>query len=210
MPTDFKPTHTYHGTTTKRIGQECMLYDDPKESVYVTVKFSDGMHLSPLRVNVKPIERKPEFEPTHIYVGNRKAKYNQPCVICVVEGMSNVSVQFEDGEVYKNVGTNLLEKIKPEPERVKLGTPVASGKVPISSADRNFKPEHYHSGGIDPWQFIEANLNPQQAIGFHLGNTLKYVARHEKKNGLEDLKKAQDSLKEAIRLYEKCGEQRSE
>ena len=30
--------------------------------------------------------------------------------------------------------------------------------------------------------------------GFYLGNSLKYLLRHQKKNGLEDLKKARKNL----------------
>lgn len=136
-----------------------------------------------------------EFIPEYTYMGSAPGRRGMECMY-IGEGQSDdyVDIKFKDGDSYANVPKHVLRVLsKPE-----------------VATDRNFKPDHYHSGGIDPWQFIEANLNKQQAIGFHLGNTLKYVARHEKKNGLEDLKKAQDSLKEAIRLYEKQGEQRGE
>jgi hypothetical protein len=134
-----------------------------------------------------------DFKPTHIYTGTHSEKKGMPCVIVDDIDGHFVTIQFEDR-------SNLYpEKTKVKPMAESLGITTKD----LAEYQRNYKPDHYHSGGVDPWQFIEANLNPQQAIGFHLGNVLKYVARHEKKNGLEDLKKAQDDLKEAIRLYEK-------
>ena len=37
-------------------------------------------------------------------------------------------------------------------------------------------------------------MTPEQLKGFFLGNSLKYLLRHQKKNGLEDLKKARKNL----------------
>ena len=37
-------------------------------------------------------------------------------------------------------------------------------------------------------------MNPEQLKGFYLGNALKYQLRFQKKNGLEDLKKAHKNL----------------
>jgi len=44
---------------------------------------------------------------------------------------------------------------------------------------------HYRDFAIQPAEFIHKN-----AIGFLAGNVIKYVCRHGKKNGVEDLKKA--------------------
>lgn len=43
---------------------------------------------------------------------------------------------------------------------------------------------HYQSE-IQPWDFIAANK-----LGFDEGNIVKYICRHQKKNGAEDIKKA--------------------
>lgn len=43
---------------------------------------------------------------------------------------------------------------------------------------------HYQSE-IQPWDFIAANK-----LGFDEGNVIKYISRHQKKNGAEDIKKA--------------------
>ena len=37
-------------------------------------------------------------------------------------------------------------------------------------------------------------MTPEQLKGFYLGNALKYQLRFQKKNGLEDLKKARKNL----------------
>lgn len=53
------------------------------------------------------------------------------------------------------------------------------------------KPEHYNYGDlevIDAIEAITAQFPP--SIRYHVGNLVKYVARAEHKNGVEDLKKA--------------------
>jgi hypothetical protein len=55
-------------------------------------------------------------------------------------------------------------------------------------------PPHYKAGGIETIDFIEA-----KALGYHLGNVVKYITRADHKgNKLEDLKKAQWYLSRAI------------
>jgi hypothetical protein len=59
-------------------------------------------------------------------------------------------------------------------------------------------PPHYKAGGIETIDFIEA-----KALGYHLGNVVKYVSRADHKgNKLEDLKKAQWYLSRAIEKLE--------
>lgn len=55
--------------------------------------------------------------------------------------------------------------------------------------DRQVGGDHYKTMAIQPVEFIHAN-----GIGFIAGNIIKYVARYEKKNGLEDLEKAKHYL----------------
>lgn len=59
------------------------------------------------------------------------------------------------------------------------------------------KPEHYDMP-ITPLQFIVKN-----DIGFIEGNIIKYICRYKRKNGVEDLKKAQEYLNQLIQLCEK-------
>lgn len=58
----------------------------------------------------------------------------------------------------------------------------------ILEVDNVNNPPHYTSGGIETIDFIEA-----KELGFHLGNSVKYIARAGKKNPakyVEDLRKA--------------------
>lgn len=54
--------------------------------------------------------------------------------------------------------------------------------------------EHYTNNGIQPIEIMKANMTKEQYYGFLYGNLQKYISRHEKKNKLEDLKKAKTYL----------------
>lgn len=56
---------------------------------------------------------------------------------------------------------------------------------------------HYQSA-MQCWDYIISN-----ELGYLEGNIIKYVTRHNKKNGLEDLKKAQHYLAKLIEVEEK-------
>ena len=62
-------------------------------------------------------------------------------------------------------------------------------------------PEHYQ-GHIECIEAIEASMTPEAFKGFMKGNILKYVWRYEKKNGIEDLRKAQWYLNRLIGTME--------
>jgi len=64
------------------------------------------------------------------------------------------------------------------------------------------KPIHYNQAGIECIEAIEAmteNMSGHTAP--HAANVLKYVWRHEYKNGLEDLEKAEWYLKRLKKRY---------
>ena len=53
------------------------------------------------------------------------------------------------------------------------------------------KPSPYQGRyGMESIDALRNFMTPEQLKGFFLGNSLKYLLRHQKKNGLEDLKKA--------------------
>jgi protein of unknwon function (DUF3310) len=66
-------------------------------------------------------------------------------------------------------------------------------------------PKHYKLGNsletIDIVEAVTVNLQGIEAVC--VGNVLKYVCRYSKKNGLEDLKKAQWYLNHLIEKMEK-------
>ena len=65
----------------------------------------------------------------------------------------------------------------------------------IGSSTTQVGGSHYESP-IDPDKYIAANN-----LTFREGNIVKYVTRHRKKNGLEDLLKARDYLDRLIKEY---------
>ena len=58
--------------------------------------------------------------------------------------------------------------------------------------------DHYKSLGIQPWDAMESWMSPVEFKGYLCGNVIKYVARHHKKGGLQDLEKARHYLDKLI------------
>ena len=71
--------------------------------------------------------------------------------------------------------------------------------VPTPIKSDSINPDHYKHGEIETIDYIFAvtlEMNPQHA--FLVGNILKYISRFHKKNGLEDVKKAEWYLNKLI------------
>lgn len=51
--------------------------------------------------------------------------------------------------------------------------------------------DHYESQAIQPIQYMAVCLTPDEFKGYLKGNIIKYISRANKKNGADDLKKAQ-------------------
>jgi hypothetical protein len=65
----------------------------------------------------------------------------------------------------------------------------------INMTDNVNKPNHYQGRfGMESIDALRNFMTDEQMKGFYLGNSLKYLLRHQKKNGLEDLKKARKNL----------------
>lgn len=54
---------------------------------------------------------------------------------------------------------------------------------------------HYKLMKIQPWDFIVSN-----GLGFLEGSIIKYVARHRRKGGIDDLKKAKHFIEKLIEV----------
>ena len=64
-------------------------------------------------------------------------------------------------------------------------------------------PDHHKHGDIETIDYITAinkNMKPEHA--FFVGNAIKYLSRFPKKNGLEDVKKAQWYVNKLIEIME--------
>ncbi|MDO5375712.1 MAG: DUF3310 domain-containing protein [Staphylococcus rostri] len=80
-------------------------------------------------------------------------------------------------------------------------------KVPSSKKVESsvVKPKHYiFSDGTEAKTFINkiTERYKQGSVAYHVGNCAKYIIRAPFKNGLEDLKKGQESLGLAIECWE--------
>lgn len=65
-------------------------------------------------------------------------------------------------------------------------------------------PKHYQGRyGMESINVLRNFMTSEQLKGFYLGNALKYQLRFQKKNGLEDLKKARKNLDWLIEEMEK-------
>ena len=61
------------------------------------------------------------------------------------------------------------------------------------------EPNHYTELVISPLEYITEN---EGEFTWCIGNVIKYVSRYKRKNGIEDLKKAQWYLNYQIKLLE--------
>lgn len=55
-----------------------------------------------------------------------------------------------------------------------------------------------------------AQMGPDLMVGYHWGNIIKYVWRWDRKNGLEDLRKAAEHIRMLIELEERADESGSD
>lgn len=64
------------------------------------------------------------------------------------------------------------------------------------------KPDHYFKNGTDVIGFAKAQFSKEELKGFYRINVMKYVTRYDRKNGIEDLKKALNYLNMLVELEE--------
>ena len=70
--------------------------------------------------------------------------------------------------------------------------------------DMVHEPPHYQFGKFSARVIIElvGKTYKSASVFYHVGNALKYLMRSPRKNGLEDLKKAKQSIEFAIKSWE--------
>lgn len=76
------------------------------------------------------------------------------------------------------------------------GTPKYGVVAVCGSPREQVGGDHYKRMKIDVFEFAEAN-----GLTFMEATVCKYVARHRRKNGLEDLLKAQHTINRLIEFY---------
>ena len=74
----------------------------------------------------------------------------------------------------------------------------------MTNNDMVNQPPHYQFGKFSANVIIElvGKTYKSASVFYHVGNALKYLMRAPRKNGLEDLKKAKQSVEFAIDCWE--------
>ena len=78
--------------------------------------------------------------------------------------------------------------------------PVDKEEKPKNEHDLVNHPSHYETGKFECIEVMEEALGRDVVKGFCIGNAFKYLYRAKRKNGLEDLKKAQWYLNRVISM----------
>ncbi len=83
--------------------------------------------------------------------------------------------------------------------------------IQISASNNNIEhPQHYTSGSMEVFDIINLALEHTGSSGMGAAcefNIIKYLCRHSRKNGVEDLKKAKWYLEKLIKIEEKNNHQ---
>ena len=74
--------------------------------------------------------------------------------------------------------------------------PIVQQVTTVTPNDVQVGGTHYKEQDIQPWDAIHA-----WGLGFFSGNVVKYVARHNQKGGVDDLRKARHYLDKLIELH---------
>lgn len=60
--------------------------------------------------------------------------------------------------------------------------------------DNPLTPDYYKSEGVETIDYLHAFLTEDEFNGFCKGNIIKYISRANRKNGIEDIRKARDYI----------------
>ncbi|MBP9100540.1 MAG: DUF3310 domain-containing protein [Nitrosomonas sp.] len=93
----------------------------------------------------------------------------------------DVAIVEEKQEIIKDEDEMRANKVEETADQIKVN----------NDYDKN-------QAGIQPLSVIESLMSPDQFKGFLRGSVIKYIARCDKKGGLEDLKKARHYLDKLI------------
>lgn len=96
-----------------------------------------------------------------------------------------------------------MEEFKTKRRKVKTMAKVSIYDYRDIKHDNPIEPNHYTDLKISPLEYIKAN---EGEFTWCISNVIKYVSRYKRKNGIEDLKKAQWYLNHQIEEMEKQNE----
>ena len=70
-------------------------------------------------------------------------------------------------------------------------------------ADNVNHPRHYESGNFECIDVMEETQGTEAVLDFCICNAFKYLYRHKRKNGIEDIKKARWYINKYIEITER-------
>jgi len=59
---------------------------------------------------------------------------------------------------------------------------------------------NYTQQSIQPWDYMQSLMTPQEFEMYLVGNIIKYISRYRAKNGVQDLQKAQHYLEKLVAI----------
>jgi hypothetical protein len=83
------------------------------------------------------------------------------------------------------------------------GTKKKKGDAVVDNVNH---PGHYETGKYECISVMTEALGPEVVEGFCLGNAFKYLYRAKRKNGIEDIRKAQWYINKLIEMEESADE----
>lgn len=98
--------------------------------------------------------------------------------------------------------TTQRKVLKFSPKRI----PAVRIPPPPTADTRQVGGTHYAEQAVQPWAAMEAWMTPEQFAGFLRGNAIKYLARADRKGGLDDIRKAQHYLEKLIEVQTRGGQ----
>ena len=190
-----------------KVHRECMenedCFDCPFSEYYRGVKFcvvshpEDKVITKLVEDKLKRISEAPEQKPLVPLenVGGIIIKPNEHTRKLIDEAIKEHSEKIKDWVERGNIATEIVM-----PKGVERGVLPSS----VVKNDNVNHPKHYCKGGLECIDAIRAAVSDLQGIeAVYAGNVIKYVWRFKGKNGLEDLKKANQYLGWLIEEVEK-------
>lgn len=134
--------------------------------------------------------------------GKRFKSYKEMLTVYGIDCSVGADAKYRKGISYedqvrglKPVESRSLEDIQGNsmPKTIKF--------VPFEDTDNDaINPNHYKSGNMECIDALAETLGSEGIKAFCKGNVIKYLWRYEKKNGVEDLRKAQWYLNKLIEM----------
>ena len=124
---------------------------------------------------VKEIVKEVKCAPDYVYQVQRKRNKEKQVVKRIEERMKEIAAQ----------PVKPRQRMEPKPVVQQVAT-VTANDVQVGGS-------HYKEQGIQVWDAIHT-----WGLGYFSGNVVKYVARHTKKGGVDDLLKARHYLDKLI------------